>query len=309
MLQENPNKNNQEKDLSQSTSKVFGKFQIRGGRFEKGIFYSLLIVVVALIPFSIWLFDNNLQDSFFLDEDEINLNSSVTNSSSLATDTNTAVLPQLENLRELDTDEDGLNDYDELYRYKTSPYIQDSDSDGRADNIEVEEDTDPNCPEGVVCDRTAFATNTETETESNESTGSDEIDVTNLSVEELRRIMIDAGAPEDQVYQIPEEDLRATYEEILAQEGVDVDTDSGQIPSEDSTGLSDLIEEEEGGSDSILSNLDYETLFNLPPGDIRQLLIEGGVPADELAEIDDETLVQVYQQSLYENFSELNSQQ
>ncbi|OGF18382.1 hypothetical protein A3G56_01905 [Candidatus Falkowbacteria bacterium RIFCSPLOWO2_12_FULL_45_10] len=57
----------------------------------------------------------------------------------------------LDSLRNQDTDQDGLSDYDELYAYNTSPYLEDSDSDGIADKKEVEQNTDPNCPAGQSC--------------------------------------------------------------------------------------------------------------------------------------------------------------
>src|SRR3990167_3984046 len=50
-----------------------------------------------------------------------------------------------------DTDTDGLVDYDELYVYKTSPYIVDSDSDGFDDKQEVYSGNNPNCPTGKDC--------------------------------------------------------------------------------------------------------------------------------------------------------------
>jgi len=56
-----------------------------------------------------------------------------------------------ESLRNKDTDGDGLSDWDELYFYKTSPYLEDSDSDGFNDKEEVEADKDPNCPAGRDC--------------------------------------------------------------------------------------------------------------------------------------------------------------
>ncbi len=54
-------------------------------------------------------------------------------------------------LKAKDTDKDGLNDYDELKVYRTSPYIADSDGDSFPDGDEVKKATDPNCPEGKTC--------------------------------------------------------------------------------------------------------------------------------------------------------------
>ena len=50
-----------------------------------------------------------------------------------------------------DTDKDGLNDFDELYVYATSPYLADTDSDGLSDKAEVDKGTNPICPEGQTC--------------------------------------------------------------------------------------------------------------------------------------------------------------
>lgn len=58
---------------------------------------------------------------------------------------------ELEESKTKDTDGDGLVDYDELYVYKTSPYIVDSDSDGFSDKQEVYSNNDPNCPAGENC--------------------------------------------------------------------------------------------------------------------------------------------------------------
>jgi hypothetical protein len=54
-------------------------------------------------------------------------------------------------LKGQDTDSDGLSDYDELYVFRTSPFLADSDSDGIPDGVEVQQGTDPNCPKGSTC--------------------------------------------------------------------------------------------------------------------------------------------------------------
>ncbi len=57
-------------------------------------------------------------------------------------------------LRFRDTDRDGLNDFDELYVYGTSPYLTDTDSDGIPDGDEVKRGLNPNCAEGKDCSLT-----------------------------------------------------------------------------------------------------------------------------------------------------------
>lgn len=53
-----------------------------------------------------------------------------------------------ETLRSLDTDDDGLNDWEEMNEYDTDPLNADSDDDGLTDGEEVHEyDTDPNNPD------------------------------------------------------------------------------------------------------------------------------------------------------------------
>ncbi len=55
-------------------------------------------------------------------------------------------------LQSIDTDHDGLNDWEELNFYQTSPYLPDTDSDKISDKTEIEQGTDPLCPEGEVCE-------------------------------------------------------------------------------------------------------------------------------------------------------------
>lgn len=63
-----------------------------------------------------------------------------------------AFLDESVRLQQMDTDKDTLSDYEELEFYNTSPYLPDTDSDGIADNIEIENGTDPLCPEGGNCE-------------------------------------------------------------------------------------------------------------------------------------------------------------
>ena len=58
---------------------------------------------------------------------------------------------EMQAMKERDTDEDGLTDYDETFVYKTSPYLADTDSDGFDDKTEIFSGNDPNCPVDKDC--------------------------------------------------------------------------------------------------------------------------------------------------------------
>jgi hypothetical protein len=75
-----------------------------------------------------------------------------------------------EELKAKDTDSDGLNDFDELNLYKTSPYLADSDSDTFSDKSEIDSGNDPNCPKGKNCFLSSDQTN-----QGNDSLSSGEI--------------------------------------------------------------------------------------------------------------------------------------
>ena len=58
----------------------------------------------------------------------------------------------LEESKRIDTDGDGISDYDEEHVFGTSPYLRDTDGDGIPDNVELAQGTNPNCAEGQACD-------------------------------------------------------------------------------------------------------------------------------------------------------------
>ncbi|MCL5667248.1 MAG: FG-GAP-like repeat-containing protein [Patescibacteria group bacterium] len=56
-------------------------------------------------------------------------------------------LPDDAILQGLDTDSDGISDYDELFTYYTNPYVADTDADGFADNYEIDNGLNPVDPD------------------------------------------------------------------------------------------------------------------------------------------------------------------
>ena len=151
-----------------------------------------------------------------------------------------------EALKTKDTDKDGLTDWDELNTYKTSPYLADSDSDGISDKDEINKGTDPNCPEGRTCSSSASAdipagsANTGAITGDNTASNSSStpsglgLDLNNATgdsgpteedlqktlsgqseVSVLRQMLLDSGMSAEDLNQISDADLMASYNEVL----------------------------------------------------------------------------------------------
>mgnify|MGYP002725828836 CR=1 FL=1 len=151
-----------------------------------------------------------------------------------------------------DTDEDGLSDYDELYVFKTSPYLSDTDSDGFDDYTEVYSNNDPTCPIGTDCESVAaslegagsgttaeeiletFSPTTGSEDLSvyEELVGSDissEQDVVqyfeSMSLEETRELLLEAGLSQEQLDQISDEMLQELFNTALVEASAEITTE------------------------------------------------------------------------------------
>lgn len=134
-------------------------------------------------------------------------------------------------LQTIDTDHDGLNDYEELNFYETSPYLPDTDSDGIEDKVEIEQGTDPLCPAGQACEESTFLE------------------------KEIEPITSPLG------------EKAATAEELLGSSLL------GDENISDLTGLQLLLQD---------------------PDQLRQmLLLTGKISEEELAKVDDETLLKL----------------
>lgn len=142
------------------------------------------------------------------------------------------------NNKVVDTDGDGLTDYDEMYVYGTSPYLEDTDSDEILDIEEIKKGSDPNCPEGGSC-----FTNIDFEVKPNTVVNEDDLNTSNItgtsslgeinisenvSEEELRRalsgeidaaslraMLLEGGADEEILSKISDEELLTSYQEVL----------------------------------------------------------------------------------------------
>ncbi|MFA6098900.1 MAG: hypothetical protein WCV50_05125 [Patescibacteria group bacterium] len=255
----------------------------------------LLLSVIALLSvgfggwYIIWQLNSPFEIKKIANSENSEANFSV-NADELGINTNS--LAALENLRDKDTDQDGLSDYDELYVFGTSPYLSDSDSDKISDKIEIDQGSDPNCPQGTACGNETNSNTSSTNSSNTNSGFLTDLKPTNtnsvygnLTTQQLRDVLLNAGVPEDSLNQLDDETLIATYQQILEEEGGNANTNSATNTNTQDTG-----------------GVTYEQLANLTIAEIRSLLVQNGVPEDTLNQLDDATLKQIYLESLAQNF-------
>lgn len=202
------------------------------------------IALIILSVFSVGIiviwglnFKNSLRDPFSYKGDLIVNN---TNNQNNCADGNCATGEMTSDnleLKNIDTDGDGISDWDELFVYGTSPYLEDTDGDTLNDYEEIfVYKTNVNCPEGQNCSNSLsqsevqntepsddfynFLTSLETSVEqdinstsSNSSLGESS---ETLDAQSLRQILIQSGIEESDLQQISDDDLLKLYQEVLA---------------------------------------------------------------------------------------------
>jgi hypothetical protein len=145
----------------------------------------------------------------------------------------------------VDTDKDGLSDYEEENIYGTSPYLEDTDGDGMEDGEEIESGYNPNCPTGSNCGASTPMVNESVQTQQTNTTQDDlgkliesmgalggsesvaqqnEQELTNAfsgqaNADELRNLLREYGMEEEVINQISDEDLINSYQQVLSSMG------------------------------------------------------------------------------------------
>lgn len=197
----------------------------------------------------------------------------------------------LEELKNKDTDKDGISDYDELNVYFTSPYLKDSDSDGILDKAEIEAGTDPNCPPDKVCDKTGIPKTPGTEGETEKSTGEKSFaPTTTLSIEEIKQILLKNGIPQEQLNQVDDATIRKVYEETVKTTGI----------NPVNLGANSQTEIPINNSDQTNLGNQPVNLQNMSVEQMREYLLQQGMSETELKQIDDATLKELFQKAMSE---------
>ena len=138
-------------------------------------------------------------------------------------------------LKLVDTDGDSISDWDELFTYGSSPYLEDTDGDNLSDYEEIfTYKTDPSCLEGQNCSGTLTQSEAQGENNTaevldsyyNTSSGSSSSDITaeevsayldsgDVDISYLRELLLDEGFSQTELDQISDEDLISVYKDAI----------------------------------------------------------------------------------------------
>ncbi len=177
----------------------------------------------------------------------------------------------------LDTDKDGLSDLEEKTVYQTSAYVADSDSDGVDDGLEIARGENPLCPIGQTCVKGSTAGNFGQENavfstlgsaQTNAQNSAQSLSTTKLKPEEIRKMLVDAGADAQALAKVPDDQLQKIYDETAG--------------SEQFSEQQKIIQAFQGQN----------------PKQLREILLGQGVSKEELNKISDEQLSELFKQAL-----------
>lgn len=120
--------------------------------------------------------------------------------------------------KKADADQDGLSDWDEENRYRTSPYLADTDSDGVNDNIEIAKGSDPNCPAGRSCGYvyTPETSGAKIDGSSSSTYGSALPLMPERNVASIRSYLQAQGVPQAQLSEYSDEMLLQAYDQSVS---------------------------------------------------------------------------------------------
>jgi len=256
---------------------------------EKISFWALVGLSVLIIIIAFFSFKSNLKSPFISWRKKL----------AERAGNEEGVLPSSEEediavLQKRDTDKDGLSDFEELYVYKTSPYLADTDSDGINDKQEIDQGKDPNCPEGKACGpETGPVKPIEPVTNEFSQVGQE-----NLSASQLRTLLEQSGVSRQLLDQADDQTLLEIYKETLeATGGVGPNSLGTGTPT---TGITnqDIPSYLQGLGPDITPEKVLEYFRNMKADDLRKLMIEQGANEEELNAIDDATLKKIFMDAL-----------
>ncbi|MFH1711748.1 MAG: hypothetical protein ABH846_00730 [Patescibacteria group bacterium] len=196
-----------------------------------------------------------------------------------------------------DADEDTLTDFDELYVFKTSPYLADTDGDGIDDGVEVANQTDPTCPQGSDCTNLASFGDADSgiadaliDNVERSAATANEVQslLTGLTGPDIRTLLLQSGATEADLADLTDEELYIIYNQTLAEMQESGEYDQLLLGTTETTASGTVTVSEE----------ELAALQNMTPTEIRGLLLEYGADAAVIDQLSDEEVTKVFFDSL-----------
>ena len=187
--------------------------------------------------------------------------------------------PQFAELSQQDTDGDGLNDYDELYVHQTSPYLEDSDSDGVGDGQELVSSTNPNCAFERNCEQLGASTAAQLGTELDTSALLGAVQINGqITPQKVRELLLAVGVEQSKIDSLDDVAVLEVYQEMLHRVTQTLNTAPAATEPPTISGQGDISQ--------------YSA------AQLRQLLLDNGVAQATVDAISDEQLFELAAQAV-----------
>lgn len=175
---------------------------------------------------------------------------------------------KIADLKQTDTDQDGLTDYQELYQHHTSAFLPDTDSDGYSDFEEATKGEDPLCPLGENCNLLQLITPQTKIAEVIQGVTLDpNLTFADAMAAEFKKFLLANGIPEAELAKMTTEDLLAMMEALESSGAfAEADLSSSAGPTE----VREFLLSQPNANAEEINNLSDEDLIK-----IRDKILEG----------------------------------
>ncbi len=207
------------RDYNQPGLKTLGKNKL---------FWLFLFLSLAILFLIFWYYKKQVL------ENPLALNLSEEFKAKILIDSETGKEKTMEELRDSDTDQDGLNDYQELYQFGTSIFLADTDSDTYSDSEEVASGNDPVCPSGQDCNLLRLITPSTKLADVVEAVNfSEDLTLEEAALAEFRKFLLENGFTQAEVDSLTDDDLLYIFsilqESELAQDNLEANPGPAEV--------------------------------------------------------------------------------